>query len=203
MKHDTLAPWAERVPDTHPMTADDLLRLDDDEWQYELVGGRWCVWPRPDLEHFDITRKLFRVLDRHVEDNKLGIVTLPDTGFRLDLPGSGDTVLSPDIAFVGTQKVLQLPAPGTPERKKYLPVAPDLVVEVASPDQYRPEMAEKAKLYLASGVWLVWIVWPAARQVDVWEPGADEPAATLTEAEALDAGTVMPGFGYPVASLFA
>ena len=37
MKHDTLAPWAERVPDTHPMTADGLLRLDDDEWQYELV----------------------------------------------------------------------------------------------------------------------------------------------------------------------
>jgi Uma2 family endonuclease len=171
MKHDTLAPWAERVPDTHPMTADDLLRLDDDEWQYELVEGTLVRVAPTGLEHFDITRKLFRVLDRHVEDNKLGIVTLPDTGFRLDLPGSGDTVLSPDIAFVGTQKVLQLPAPGTPERKKYLPVAPDLVVEVASPDQYRPEMAEKAKLYLASGVWLVWIVWPAARQVDVWEPG--------------------------------
>ena len=38
--HETLAPWAEIVPDTGPMTVDDLLTLPDDGWQYELVDGR-------------------------------------------------------------------------------------------------------------------------------------------------------------------
>lgn len=38
---------------------------------------------------------------------------------------------------------------------------PDLAVEVASPDQYRPEMAAKARIYLDAGVPLVWVVWPS------------------------------------------
>jgi len=53
------------------------------------------------------------------------------------------------------------------ERKKFFPVAPDLAVEVVSPDRYHPEMAEKARLYLQLGVRLVWVTWPDSRQVDV------------------------------------
>ena len=43
---DTLAPWAEIVPDAELMTVDDLLTLPDDGWQYELVDGR-LVHPTP------------------------------------------------------------------------------------------------------------------------------------------------------------
>ncbi len=82
-------------------------------------------------------------------------------------------------------------------------MAPDLAVEIPSPDQYRPEMAEKARLYLAVGVRLVWVIWPRWRQVGVWRPGAAAPVATLDTTGTLDGLDVLPGFTYPVARLFA
>lgn len=64
-------------------------------------------------------------------------------------------------------------------------------------------MAAKAQRYLAVGVRLVWIVWPAAKQVDVWRPGnATQPLATLTSGDQSDGLDALPGFTYPVASLF-
>lgn len=46
LAQDILAPWAERVPDTGPLTPDELLNLPDDGWAYELVEGGWCVCHR-------------------------------------------------------------------------------------------------------------------------------------------------------------
>ncbi|HEX6123073.1 MAG TPA: Uma2 family endonuclease, partial [Ktedonobacterales bacterium] len=150
MRQNTLAPWAELVPDTGPMTADELLALPEDEWKYELVDGRLVRMPPTGLEHFDVTDALHAALRTYVRASGLGIVTLPDTGFRLTAPDLTETVLSPDVAFVRAERVAQLPPPGDPARKKFLPLAPDLAAEIASPDQYRPEMAEKARRYLAA-----------------------------------------------------
>ena len=63
-------------------------------------------------------------------------------------------------------------------------------------------MAAKARLYLSVGVRLVWTAWAKSRQVDLWLPGHDEPAATLGVDDRLDGLTVLPGFTYPVAALF-
>jgi Uma2 family endonuclease len=202
MKHDTLAPWAQLVPGAPRMTADELLAVPEDEWQYELVEGRLVRVSPTGLEHYYVTDMLHTVMRRHALERQLGLVTLPDTGFVLSRPGEPDTVLSPDIAYLSTARVQQLPARGTQASKKFLPVAPDLAVEIASPDQYHPEMAEKARLYLASGVRLVWIVWPAQKQVDVWRPGHDAPGTTLNPGDALDGEDVLPAFAYAVADLF-
>ncbi|HST89219.1 MAG TPA: hypothetical protein VLJ14_12660 [Ktedonobacterales bacterium] len=46
MKHDVIAPWAEPVPDApYPVTAEYLLTLPDDLWQYEIVAGRLVRMP--------------------------------------------------------------------------------------------------------------------------------------------------------------
>ncbi|HEU5440877.1 MAG TPA: Uma2 family endonuclease [Ktedonobacterales bacterium] len=81
--------------------------------------------------------------------------------------------------------------------------APDLVAEVASPDQYKPEMAAKAGISLEAGVRLVWIVWPSTQTVEVWRPGSGAPIAALTVNDALDGLDVLLGFTYPLAALFA
>jgi Uma2 family endonuclease len=204
MQHDTLAPWAEVVPGVrYPMTAADLLALTDDDWQYELVDGRLVRMAPTGLEHLDITERLYEALRTFVVAGGLGRVTLPDTGFRLTLPGEQEVVVSPDVAYVSILRMQQLPPPGVPARKRFLSVAPDLAAEIISPDQYHPEMAKKAQLYLERGVRLVWIVWPDQRQVDVWRPGSDVPAATLGVGETLDGLEALPGFTFPVADLFA
>lgn len=199
MAHEIIAPWAERVPGASPMTADELLALHGDEgWQHELVDGVLVKMPPPGFEHGQIVGDLISELGHYVKSHHLGKVLGAETGFLLSRAGEPDTVLAPDIAFVRAERV---PPRNAPDIAKYQRLAPDLVVEVASPDQYKPEMAAKARLYLASGVRLVWHICPAARTVDVWRPGSDAPIASLTTADALDGLDVVPGFTYPLADL--
>jgi len=97
----------------------------------------------------------------------------------------------------------RVPARDSAEYRRAWRLAPDLVAEVASPNQYRPEMAAKALLSLEAGVRLVWGIWSRYQQVDVWRPGSEQPTARLGTGDALDGFDVLPGFTYPVAELFA
>lgn len=56
----TLAPWAEIVPNAPPMTVDDLESLPDDEgWVYELVQG---VLVRMPMSGFEASRVGYRLV---------------------------------------------------------------------------------------------------------------------------------------------
>jgi len=199
MAREVVAPWGQIVPGVGPMTADELLALGDQGRGCELVDGVLVRMAPTGFSHGEIVWELGSALGVYVKQRRLGKVTAAETGYVLSPPGQPDTVLAPDVAFVQTERV---PARDDPAAAKFLRLAPDLVAEVASPDQYRPEMADKAKLYLASGVRLVWIVWPQWQTVDVWRPGSDAPVATLSVGDALDGMDVVPGFRYPLADLF-
>ena len=200
MAHEIFAPWAELVPDAGPMTVDDLLTLPDDGWMYELVEGRLVRMPGSGGQASLIGLRLASALLAFADAHDVGRVTGADGTYDLTRPGdSAETALVPDVAFVQSSRV---PAPDSPAYIGAWRLAPDLATEVASPSQYRPEMAAKAKRYLDAGVRLVWIVWPKSQQVDVWRPGAAQPVATLTSGDLLDGLDVLPGFMYPVASLF-
>lgn len=195
-----LAPWGELVPGIdHELVANDLLLLPDDGRMYELVEGRLVrMPPSSGADSYDAL-SLGASLLFHVRARNLGIVTGADGEYQLSGPGEPVTALAPDVGYV---RAGRYPAKDSPEYQRIWNVAPDLAVEFASPNQYRPEMAEKARLYLQAGVRLVWVVWRRYRQVDVWRPGADEPAQTLGETDTLDGEDVVPGFTYPVANLF-
>ncbi len=199
MAHETIAPWAEKVPGAGPMTADELLRMPDDaEWKHELVDGVLVRMPSPGFRHGKLAVRLARVLGNYADQRALGDV-VGDAGFLLSRSGQPDTVLGPDVAYVRAEHA---PPPDAPGIEKYLRIAPDLAVEIVSPDQYKREMAAKARAYLQAGVRLVWVIWPETKTADVWRPGSDQPIATLTVADALDGLDVVPGFSYSLADLF-
>jgi Uma2 family endonuclease len=104
------------------------------------------------------------------------------------------------FAMGGDERMLP---PDAPDIEKYQRLAPDLAVEVASPDQRRRDLAKKAHVYLYAGVRLVWVVWPGLKTVDVWQPGSNIPIAMLTVADSLNGFDVVPEFVYPLADLFA
>lgn len=186
------------------MTAAELANLPDDGYLYELVEGRLVRMPPPKSRHGWITWDLSFVLGKFVEAQQLGRIFASETGFLVSQPGEPDTVLGGDVAFVQRGR---LPPPTSPEWEEYFRLAPDLVAEVASSSQFRPEMGAKACTWLAGGTHLVWIVWPKARSVDVWQRTGDaipmEPMTTLHEGDDLDGLDVVPGFRYPVAELLA
>jgi len=202
----TIAPWAEPVPGVdRRVTADELLRWPEDPqdpWRYELVAGRLVRMSPTGFEHGEVTLNLSAPLHSFVKRHRLGVVTAAETGYLLSRPYEGDTVFAPGITFISTSRLANQPAPGTSGRRSYLRVAPDLAIEVASPDQHRPEMAVKAQQYLAAGVQQIWNIWPGRCEVDVWRSGSPEPVATLKDDDRLTAPELLPGFDIRVAALF-
>ena len=192
--------WAEKVPNApYPMTVAELAALPDDGFFYELVEGRLIRMPGSGSRATRIAIRLAHFLMLFAFPT-LGDVTGPDGEF--DLTQSGDateTALIPDVAFV---RAGRLPAIDSAAADAIPRIVPDLVAEVASPNQYRPEMAEKARLYLERGVRLVWVIWPGRQEVDIWLPAApDAPTRTLGVADSLDGLDVLPGFACPISDL--
>jgi Uma2 family endonuclease len=100
------------------------------------------------------------------------------------------------VAFVQASRLTG----GVPGRG-YLPLAPDLAVEILSPSNTAAEMARKLADYFGHGTRLVWLVDPDAREITVHAAGAIP--RLLRDADTLDGGDVLPGFSTPVAALFA
>ena len=193
---ESIAPWAEVVPDAPYMTMAEFLDYPDgdDGYCYELVEGVLVrmVGTRPRAGR--ISRHLYDTLAPFVRAHGLGTVTQPDEIYDFENTGQKDTGLLPDVGFYYAWR-----EPSVDPDKPY-PFAPDLAVEVASPTQYRPAMKAKAERYLAGGTALVWVVWPKRRQVDMWRPNA--APVTLTIGDTLNGEDVVQGFTYPVADLF-
>src|SRR5579863_4181078 len=139
-QHTTLAPWAEEVPGaSYPMTVDELLALPDDgQWHYELVEGRLVRMPGSGWEAARIAARLVIALGGFVEAHNLGAVTGADGTYDLTPPDAPtQTALVPDVAFV---RAAHVPTPGSPNYVTAPHLAPDLVAEIVSPNQYHPEM---------------------------------------------------------------
>lgn len=195
-----VAPWAESVPhySGESLVAAHLAALPEDGWLYELVSGHLVRMPPPKGRHGYLELEIGSTLRAYVKPRGLGRVYVGETGFDLTLPGEPvETVLGADVAFLRTERL-----PQENEDETYISGPPDLVVEIASPSQFRPEMGAKAWLWLQRGARLVWVIWPKRMQVDVWTPGQDTPV-TLGVGDALDGADVLPGFTYPLADLLS
>jgi Uma2 family endonuclease len=190
--------WAQPTVATN-WTADMLERLPDDGWHYELLEGRVLRIPPPGTDHGNLEARLHLRLGLHVQAHQLGETYVGEGGWDLTRPGEpADTVLGADLAFVRAER---LPLPPPRRGTAYRPLAPDLVVEIASPSRYRPEMGEKVQVWLDRGVHLVWVVWPERRALDIWTPGAQGPH-TLGDTDTLEGDDIVPDFRLPLAEIW-
>jgi Uma2 family endonuclease len=173
-------------------TEDDLLRLTANEDRlYELVDGTLVEKPTGWKDALLATWLGYQ-LQKYLEGNDLGAVAGADGTLRL----RQRLVLVPDVAFILWENV-----PPDDELPQIPDLAPDLAVEVISPSNTAREMAHKRREYFRAGTRLVWHVYPARREVEVYSsPGRFR---TLGMTDALDGGDLLPGFRLPLADLFA
>ncbi|MHC4548644.1 MAG: Uma2 family endonuclease [Planctomycetota bacterium] len=172
-------------------TAEELLRAHD-LGRCELIRGELRMMIPPSYQHGRITMRLTGPILNHVDAHGLGTVVAAETGFLLGR--DPDTVRAPDLAFVRASR-----GPGPP--RGYFPGAPDLAVEVLSPDDRPGYVREKVAEWLEAGTRAVWVVDPRARTVTVHEARRD--AQVLTEADTLCGRDVLPGFALAVREVFA
>lgn len=178
------------APNARLITAADLYDADDD-WRHDLIDGEDYALPPTSGDRGALGGRLFVRVANFVEQRRLGQVYLAETGFVLRR--DPDTVLGPDIAFVRAERV-PASAPG------YVPLAPDLAVEIRSGSEHRALVERKVAAYLAADVRMVWYVDPRRQSVAVYRPGR-EPV-TLGIGDVLDGADVLPEFRLPIAELF-
>ncbi len=175
------------------LTADELLRLDSEGVRGELIRGVLVKTMPTGVRHGQVVVNLTILLGSLIKPRRLGWVLASDVGFLLER--NPDTVREPDIAFISTQKLpLDADAPG------YFEGAPDLAVEVTSPNDSPRDVYHKARMWISFGVHLVWVVDPETRTIEVHRPG--QPLQTLSEDDTLDGNTVLPGFTCAVSDIF-
>jgi Uma2 family endonuclease len=103
----------------------------------------------------------------------------------------------PDVAFVSYQRWKKaVPMPAT----NAWDVVPELAIEVVSPTDRMVEVLEKVREYFQAGAQLVWLVLPSERLIYVYQ--SPTQIQVLTHADTLSGGAIVPGFQFPVASLF-
>jgi Uma2 family endonuclease len=176
---------------TKLMTADELLSLPHGyDKKYELVRGELITMSPAGLDHGIIGGRIQRHLGNYVEAHELGVVPNSDTGYQLER--KPDTVRSPDVSFIAAGRLVRT--------AKYFPGAPDLAVEVISPNDTYGEVHDKVEAYIAAGTRMVIVINPRNQTATVTTPAG---ATHLTINDALTGGDVVPGWSLPMRELFS
>jgi Uma2 family endonuclease len=174
------------------MTAEDLELVRIPGKATELVRGRLVVREPPGTYHGIIQSRLHLLVGEYVRAHRLGEVCGQDTGFKI--ASNPDTVRGPDVAFIRADRVSGI------ARRGYAPLAPDLIVEVLSPDDRRGEVLAKIGEWLDAGVRLAWVVDPERREAHVYRP--DGSVSVLEASGTLDGEDVLPGFAGSLSEVF-
>ncbi len=159
----------------------------------ELVRGELIMMTPAGFEHGRIVGRLHGRLINFVEQHGLGVVTGAETGFQIG--HDPDTVRAPDVAFVCAERVPSTLTTG------FFQGAPDLAVEVLSPNDRASEVLAKVQDWVGAGCRAVWIVDPATQTVSIYRSA--NQAVIRRASEELVGEDVVPGFRLPVAEIFA
>jgi Uma2 family endonuclease len=163
-------------------TDHDLLTLPRDGRKYELVDGAVRMSPAG-ARHGQVCVRMAIKLGSFVADRKLGHVLDSSTGFRL---ASGN-VRSPDLSFVARGRF-----PDDQVPNGFASLAPDLAVEVLSPEDSKRAVLDKIGEYLEAGTRLVWVLDPQTGQAAAYRSLTS--IRELSIDDLLDGEDVVPGF---------
>lgn len=145
-------------------------------------------------EHGENAGNLFGFIWTHVRQHNLGHVTAAETGYILFANEEGKpTVRAPDVGYISYERMPdRLPA-------KYIPLAPDLAVEVVSPNDKAEDIEAKISDYLRAGVRMVVFFYPASKTASVFKRN---DIARLSGDDVLDFGDVLPSFSLRLSDVF-
>ncbi|MBW4575826.1 MAG: Uma2 family endonuclease [Aphanothece sp. CMT-3BRIN-NPC111] len=172
-------------------TDEEFMALPDDGNKYELVNGELVVG-NSGAKHGYITVILSAALFNVVRPQRLGVILDSSTAFNMKTGNKR----SPDISFVSKDRLQGLQE--LPDG--FLQGAPDLAIEVLSPNNTVEEIHNKIIEYFENDAKLVWVVNPQENYVLVYR--SPEPDRLLKTTDNLDGEDVVPNFSFPVAELF-
>ncbi len=117
--------------------------------------------------------------------NNLGKAFDSSTGFKLP---NGAT-RSPDVSWI---KIERWNALTQEQRKKFLPLCPDFVIELVSESDNLADTQAKMREFIANGLCLGWLINPKTKQVEIYRQ--NQEMEVLQSPTNLSGEDVLPGF---------
>lgn len=124
---------------------------------------------------------------------KLGEVFDSSTGYKL--PNGANR--SPDVSWIQQERWDSLTSK---QKEKFIPLAPDFVLELMSPTDYLVNTQAKMQEYLDNKVKLGWLINPQAKQVEIYRLGQE--AKLLDSPQSISGEDILPGFMLNLAGIF-
>jgi Uma2 family endonuclease len=180
------------LPTDRLFTGEELLAMGN-VGPCELIDGKIVPMSPTGGEHGSLEMELARQLANWVKDRNLGWVVGGETGVYTRR--NPDRVRGVDVAFVSRERSPKRPG------KKFLDVAPELIVEVMPPDDRWVEVRQKLEEYFAIGVERVWIVEPENHAILVHASATE--MKRLGEGDLLQGEGALQGFTLRIAEFFS
>jgi Uma2 family endonuclease len=179
------------IVQSKPFTAADLLAMPDGK-DFELVDGE-LVERNVSVLSSNVEFRVLRKLAQYDPNDERVICLTSSNGIRC-FPNP-NTVRKPDISVVKRERL-------SPQhwQEGFLTIAPDVVIEVISPNDLASETEEKVEQYIAAGIALIWVINPETRTIVVNR--RDSSINRLRENDELSGENVLVGFHCKVAELF-
>lgn len=127
----------------------------DDGNRHEIIDGEHYMNPAPSTYHQTVSMRLAYLLFGLIEDAQLGRVFHAP----IDVQLSDFDIVQPDLIVIVKDRVQMI----TPTKIKG---APDLIVEILSPNTRNNDMTLKKELYQGTGIREYWIVDPEDQTVN-------------------------------------
>ena len=185
------------------LTLDPVVRLTREQF-YELCKvnhdirlersstGDLILMPPTGWESGRQNSKLNLRVGAWAEQDGTGFVFDSSTGFSL--PNGADR--SPDVAWVEKSRIAAL----APDPARFLPLAPDFVIELRSATDKLATLQHKMAEYRDCGVRLGWLIDPQEKRVEIYRLG--RPTEYLSQPEQLSGEEVLSGFVLVMAEIW-
>lgn len=128
----------------------------DEDTRAEWVNGEVRIMSPATGQHVDLNWWIGTLLRLYVEHHDLGMVRGPEFQIRL-----GHVRRVPDVLYVSGRRLSSL-------HRTYFDGAPDLAVEIVSPDSEARDWREKYLEYQAAGVREYWVIDPNSEHMEVY-----------------------------------
>jgi len=164
------------------------------DWRCERTSeGDIVIMPPTGGESGAQNLELERQVGNWARVDGSGVAFDSSTGF--DLPNGATR--SADVAWV---RRAQLAGLTRHQKRGFLPLCPDFVIELKSPTDALAPLQDKLREYIANGARLGWLIDPDARAVYVHRP--DSPVEHLDNPATLSGDPVLPGFVFDCSALW-
>jgi Uma2 family endonuclease len=163
------------------------------DFPVDLVRGEIVEMPYSGMQHGVVCSNVCDPVKAWVRSTRSGIVATNNTGIITER--SPDTVRCPDVLYLSRERL-----PAGVVSSGVLEIAPDLVIDVLSPNDVWKGVLERITEYFAAGVREVWVIDPEETAVHVFRP--DVMPRKLSNVDVLESPDVLPGFSCQVAQFF-